>query len=140
SGDFEMVGGGTYIAGLMDSIPRLENIEQYTKMVKGKSTLRRLITASNQIIASCFEQEQEPEQIIDAAEKAIFSIAEDRARDGFVDVGSIAHKRLEEIEAMAGRAEMITGIPTGFSDLDKMTAGLQRSDLIIVAARPSMGK
>jgi replicative DNA helicase len=140
SGDFEMVGGGSYIAGLMDSIPRLENIEQYTKMVKGKATLRRLITASNQIIASCFEQEQEPDQIIDAAEKAIFSIAEDRARDGFVDVGSIAHARLEEIEAMAGRAEMITGIPTGFSDLDKMTAGLQRSDLVIVAARPSMGK
>ena len=140
SGDFEMVGGGTYIAGLMDAIPRLENIEQYTKMVKGKSTLRRLITTSNQIIASCFEQEMEPDQIIDAAEKAIFSIAEDRARDGFVDVGSIAHKRLEEIEAMAGRAEMITGIPTGFSDLDKMTAGLQRSDLVIVAARPSMGK
>lgn len=139
-GEFEQVGGGTYLAGLIDTIPRLENIEQYAKIVKDRSTLRRLIAASNQIIASCFEQEQDSSGIIDAAEKLIFSIAEDRMREGFTDVGSIAHKRLEEIESMAGRAEMITGVPTGFTDLDKMTAGLQRSDLIVLAARPSMGK
>src|SRR6185369_14313105 len=139
-GEFEHVGGGSYVAGLIDTIPRLENIEQYTKIVKDKATLRRLIAASNQIIASCFEQEQDTAQIIDQAEKQIFAIAEDRLREGFTDVGTIAHKRLEEIEAMAGRAEMITGVPTGFTDLDKMTAGLQRSDLVVVAARPSMGK
>ena len=139
-GEFEQVGGGSYVAGLIDTIPRLENIEQYTKIVKDKATLRRMIAASNQIIASCFEQEQDTAQIIDQAEKAIFAIAEDRMREGFTDVGTIAHKRLEEIEAMAGRAEMITGVPTGFTDLDKMTAGLQRSDLVVIAARPSMGK
>jgi replicative DNA helicase len=139
-GEFEQVGGGSYVAGLIDTIPRLENIEQYTKIVKDKATLRRLIATSNQIIASCFEQEQDTAQIIDHAEKSIFAIAEDRMREGFTDVGTIAHKRLEEIEAMAGRAEMITGVPTGFTDLDKMTAGLQRSDLVVVAARPSMGK
>jgi replicative DNA helicase len=139
-GEYEQVGGGTYLAGLIDSIPRLENIEQYTKIVKGKSTLRKLIAASNQIIASCFEQEHDPDTIIDAAEKSIFAIAEDRLREGFVDVATIAHKRLDEVQNMAGRAEMITGVPTGFTDLDKMTAGLQRSDLVIVAARPSMGK
>jgi replicative DNA helicase len=140
AGEYDQVGGRPYVAGLVDSIPRLENIEHYARIVKGKATLRRMIAASNQIIASCFEQEQEVESILDQAEKAIFAIAEDRMREGFTDVGSIAHKRLEEIESMAGRAEMITGVPTGFTDLDKMTAGLQRSDLVIVAARPSMGK
>ncbi len=140
AGEFEQVGGNSYLAALTDSIPRLENIDQYAKIVKGKSTLRRMIAASNQVIASCFEQDQEVDTILDQAEKSIFAIAEDRMRDGFMEVGSIAHKRLEEIEAMAGRAEMITGVPTGFTDLDKMTAGLQRSDLVIVAARPSMGK
>ncbi|HQR39412.1 MAG TPA: replicative DNA helicase [Blastocatellia bacterium] len=140
AGEFEQIGGGAFIAGLMDAMPRLENIEQYAKIVKGKSMMRKLIAASSQITASCFEQELDPEQIIDAAEKAIFSIAEDRMREGFTEVGAIAHKRLEEIEAMSGRTEMITGIPTGFTDLDKMTAGLQRSDLIVIAARPSMGK
>lgn len=139
-GEYEAIGGASYVAGLIDNIPRLENIEHYTKIVKGKSMMRRTIAAANQIIAACFEQADDPEQILDMAEKAIFAIAEDRARDGFVDVGTIAQKRLEEIEAMSGRAEMITGIPTGFSDLDKMTAGLQRSDLVILAARPSMGK
>lgn len=140
AGEFDQVGGNSYVTGLIDGIPRLENIEHYAKIVKGKSTLRKLIAASNQIIATCFEQDQDPETIIDLAEKSIFNIAEDRMREGFVDVGTVAHKRLEEIESMSGRAEMITGIPTGFTDLDKMTAGLQRSDLIVIAARPSMGK
>jgi replicative DNA helicase len=139
-GEFEAVGGAAYVAGLIDGVPRLENIEQYAKIVKGKAVLRRLISTSNQIIATAFEQEDEPDRIIDAAEKAIFAIAEDRMREGFVDVATVAHRRLEQIEAMAGRAEMITGVPTGFTDFDKMTAGLQRSDLVILAARPSVGK
>jgi replicative DNA helicase len=139
-GEFEVVGGSTYVAGLIDGVPRLENIEQYAKIVKGKAILRRLISTSNQIIATAFEQEEEPDRIVDAAEKAIFAIAEDRLREGFVDVATVAHRRLEQIEAMSGRAEMITGVPTGFTDFDKMTAGLQRSDLIVVAARPSVGK
>jgi replicative DNA helicase len=140
NGEFDAVGGVSYVASLMDSIPRLENIEQYAGIVKEKSMLRRLIAAGNQIIASAFEQQEPAPQIVDAAERLIFNIAEDRARDGFVDVGSVAHKRLEEIEAMGGRTEMITGVPTGFAELDKKTAGLQKSDLIILAARPSMGK
>lgn len=139
-GEFEQVGGGTYISGLIDTMPRLDNIESYARIVKKKSTLRKLISASNQIISSCFEQEDDADTILDSAEKAIFSIAEDRMREGFQDAGTIAHKRLEEIEAMAGRPEMITGVPTGYTDLDKMTAGFQRSDLVVVAARPSMGK
>jgi replicative DNA helicase len=130
-GEFEQVGGGTYISGLIDTMPRLDNIEQYARIVKKKSTLRKLISASNQIIASCFEQEEDADTILDTAEKQIFSIAEDRMREGFQDAGTIAHKRLEEIEAMSGRPEMITGVPTGFTDLDKLTAGFQRSDLVV---------
>ena len=139
-GEFEVVGGSTYVAGLIDGVPRLENIEHYAKIVKGKAILRRLISTSNQIIATAFEQEEEPDRIVDQAEKAIFAIAEDRLREGFVDVATVAHRRLEQIEAMSGRAEMITGVPTGFTDFDKMTAGLQRSDLVVIAARPSVGK
>jgi replicative DNA helicase len=140
AGDIDAVGGVAYVASLMDSIPRLENIEYYARMVKEMAMLRRLIAAGNQIIALAFEQQEPVPQIVDSAERLIFTIAEDRARDGFVDVGSVAHKRLEEIEAMGGRTEMITGVPTGFAELDKKTAGLQKSDLIILAARPSMGK
>jgi replicative DNA helicase len=102
--------------------------------------LRRLITASNQIIARAFDEEDDPDVIIDQAEQMIFQIAEDRVRQGFQYIGEVAQRRLEQIEQMAGRPEMITGVPTGFTDFDQMTSGLQRQDLIIIAARPSMGK
>ncbi|HKQ08935.1 MAG TPA: replicative DNA helicase [Blastocatellia bacterium] len=138
--EFEQVGGLTYIASLMDGVPRTDTIEHYAKIVKSKSQLRKLITASNQIIASCFDEEDDPEIIIDRAEALIFQIAEDRVRQGFQYIGEVAQRRLEQIEQMAGRPEMITGVPTGFTDFDQLTSGLQRQDLIIVAARPSMGK
>src|SRR5215813_4782036 len=138
--EFEQVGGHTYLASLIDGVPRTDTIEYYAKIVKAKSQLRKLITASNQIIASCFDEEDEPENIIDRAEALIFQIAEDRVRQGFQYIGEVAQRRLEQIEQMAGRPEMITGVPTGFTDFDQMTSGLQRQDLIIIAARPSMGK
>jgi replicative DNA helicase len=138
--EFEQVGGATYIASLIDGVPRTDTIEHYAKIVKAKSQLRKLITASNQIIASCFDEEDEPENIIDRAEALIFQIAEDRVRQGFQYIGEVAQRRLEQIEQMAGRPEMITGVPTGFTDFDQMTSGLQRQDLVIIAARPSMGK
>jgi replicative DNA helicase len=102
--------------------------------------LRKLITASNQIVALAFEEEDEPDIIIDKAEQMIFQIAEDRVRQGFQYVGDVAHRRLEHIEQMAGRPEMITGVPTGFTDFDRMTSGLQRQELIVIAGRPSTGK
>ncbi|MFL6213084.1 MAG: replicative DNA helicase [Blastocatellia bacterium] len=138
--EFEQVGGATYIASLIDGVPRTDTIEHYAKIVKAKSQLRKLITASNQIIASCFDEEDDPEIIIDRAEALIFQIAEDRVRQGFQYIGEVAQRRLEQIEQMAGRPEMITGVPTGFTDFDQMTSGLQRQDLVIIAARPSMGK
>ncbi|HVG19602.1 MAG TPA: replicative DNA helicase [Blastocatellia bacterium] len=138
--EFEQIGGATYIASLIDGVPRTDTIEHYAKIVKQKAMLRRLITASNQIIARAFDEEDDPDVIIDQAEQMIFQIAEDRVRQGFQYIGEVAQRRLEQIEQMAGRPEMITGVPTGFTDFDQMTSGLQRQDLVIIAARPSMGK
>ena len=138
--EFEQIGGATYIASLIDGVPRTDTIEPYAKLVKQKSMLRKLISASQQIVALAFEEEDDADVIIDKAEHMIFEIAEDRVRQGFQYIGDVAHRRLEQIEQMAGRPEMITGVPTGFTDFDRMTSGLQRQELIVVAARPSMGK
>lgn len=138
--EFEQIGGATYIASLIDGVPRTDTIEPYAKLVKQKSMLRKLITASQQIVSLAFEEEDDADVIIDKAEQMIFRIAEDRVRQGFQYIGDVAHRRLEQIEQMAGRPEMITGVPTGFTDFDRMTSGLQRQELIVIAARPSMGK
>lgn len=140
AGDLEIVGGPAYISALYDGIPRFSNIENYTHIVKGKSIMRRMITASNQIMSLCFDAEEEPEVLLDHAERMILAIAEDRIRQGFVPISEVAHKQLEYIEEIAGREQLITGIATGFRDLDYMTSGLQRGDMVIIAARPSMGK
>ena len=140
AGEFEQVGGATYIASLIDGVPRTDTIEHYAKIVKSKAMLRRMISASNQIIALCLDEEEETMTIVDKAEQMIFQIAEDRIRQGFQYIGDVAERRLEQIEQMAGRPEMITGVPTGFTDFDRLTSGLQRQDLVILAARPSMGK
>src|SRR5215467_745285 len=140
AGEFEQVGGATYIASLIDGVPRTDTIEHYAKIVKSKAMLRRMISASNQIIALCMDEEEETMTIVDKAEQMIFQIAEDRIRQGFQYIGDVAERRLEQIEQMAGRPEMITGVPTGFTDFDRLTSGLQRQDLVILAARPSMGK
>jgi replicative DNA helicase len=140
SGELELIGGPAYVASLFDGVPRFANIDNYTKIVKDKSILRRLITSSNQIMATCFDDEDEAEIILDNAERMILSIGEERIKQGFVPVSEVAKKQLEYIEEIAGREQLITGVATGFTDLDFMTSGLQRGDLIIIAARPSMGK
>jgi replicative DNA helicase len=140
AGELEQVGGPAYIAALFDGVPRFSNIENYVELVKGKSMLRRLITSANQIMAMSFDDEEAPEVILDKAESMILAIGEDRIKQGFVHVGDVAARQLTVIEETAGREQLITGIATGFADLDYMTSGLQRGDLIIIAARPSMGK
>ncbi|MBO0724255.1 MAG: replicative DNA helicase [Blastocatellia bacterium] len=140
AGELEKVGGPAYIAALFDGVPRFSNIENYVELVKGKSMLRRLITSANQIMAMAFDDEEEPEEILDRAESLILAIGEDRIKQGFVHIGDVATRQLTVIEETAGREQLITGLATGFSDLDYMTSGLQRGDLIIIAARPSMGK
>jgi replicative DNA helicase len=140
AGELEQVGGPAYIAALFDGVPRFSNIESYVELVKGKSMLRRLITSANQIMAMAFDDEDAPEEILDKAESLILAIGEDRIKQGFVHIGDVAARQLTVIEESAGREQLITGLATGFNDLDYMTSGLQRGDLIIIAARPSMGK
>ncbi|MCS6885268.1 MAG: replicative DNA helicase [Acidobacteriota bacterium] len=140
SGELEQIGGVAYLANLLDGAIRIANLEHYAKIIRGKSVLRRLISTANQIIYSCLDQEANPDEILDSAEQAIFQIAEDRIQTGFVSIAEVARKQLELVEQMAERPQMMTGIPTGFTDLDRLTNGLQPSDLIVIAARPSAGK
>jgi replicative DNA helicase len=136
----ESVGGISFITNLTYGLPHSTNIAHYAKVVRGKSMLRQLIKAANKITQEALEQEDEPEIILDHAEHAIFQLADERIRQGFVHVKPVAEQLLEKIQEMEGRAAVLTGLTTGFADLDKLTSGLQRQDLIIVAARPSMGK
>lgn len=136
----EAVGGISFITNLTYGLPHSTNIAHYAKVVRGKSMLRQLIKASNKITQEALEQEDEPEIILDHAEQAIFQLADARIRQGFVHVKPVAEQLLEKIQEMEGRAAVLTGLTTGFADLDRMTSGLQRQDLVIVAARPSMGK
>ena len=136
----ESVGGISFITNLTYGLPHSTNIAHYAKVVRGRSMLRQLIKAANKITQEALEQEDEPEIILDHAEQAIFVLADERIREGFVHVKPVAEQLLEKIQEMEGRAAVLTGLTTGFADLDKMTSGLQRQDLIIVAARPSMGK
>ena len=121
-------------------MPRSTNVEHYAQIIKEKATLRSLIFSANKILATAYEAEEDADVILDQAEHAIFAIADDKVRDGFVSMKHLAQSSLDTIEKLHSRKELITGVPTGFTDLDEMTSGLQPSDLIIVAARPSMGK
>src|SRR6476620_1938922 len=136
----ESVGGFTFITNLTYGLPHSTNIAHYAKVVRGKSMLRQLIKSANKITQEALAEEDEPEIILDHAEHAIFQLADERIRQGFMHVKPIAEALLEKIQEMEGRAAVLTGLTTGFSDLDKMTSGLQPADLIILAARPSMGK
>src|ERR1700674_4262287 len=140
SGDLDEVGGPAYITALVDGVPRSANVEHYAKIIKEKATLRSLIFSANKILAAAYEAEEEADVILDQAEHAIFAIADDQVRDGFVSLRDLSQSSLETIERLHARKELITGVPTGFTELDEITSGLQPSDLVIVAARPSMGK
>jgi replicative DNA helicase len=140
SGEIDDVGGPAYIAALVDGVPRSTNVGHYARIIKEKSTLRNLIYSANKILANAYQGEEDADVILDQAEHAIFAIADDRVRDGFVSLKDLAHSSLDTIEKLHARKELITGVPTGFTDLDAMTSGLQAADLVIVAARPSMGK
>ncbi len=140
SGQLDELGGASFISSLIDGVPRLTNIEDYARIVQEKSTLRNLIKRSTEIITSCYEQQDNVESILDDAESAIFNIAESKVRSGFLSVGELAKTSFKKIEAVASSRQMVTGIPTGFTDFDNLTSGMQSSDLIVLAARPSMGK
>jgi replicative DNA helicase len=139
-GDLDEVGGPAYVASLADGVPRATNVEYYSRIVKEKATLRNLIYAANKILTNAYEADQESDLILDEAESAIFAVAEDRLKAGFVPMRDLVKESFPKIELLFEQKKLITGVPTGFADLDEMTRGLQGGDLIIIAARPSMGK
>ena len=140
AGELDEIGGPAYITALVDGVPRSTNVEHYARIIKEKATLRNLIYSANKILTTAYEGGEDADVILDQAEHAIFAIADDKVRDGFVSLRDLAQASLETIEKLHAHKELITGVPTGFTDLDEMTSGLQPSDLIIIAARPSMGK
>lgn len=136
----EAVGGAAYLASLLDGVPRVASVEQWSRLIKEKAVLRNLIHASNRISQACYEAEDDAAAILDRAEAAIFEIAERRIRQGFVGIREIVKESFRTIDQLSQSRELVTGLTTGFADLDAKTSGLQRGDLVIVAARPAMGK
>lgn len=136
----ESVGGLSFITNLTYGLPHSTSVAHYADIVRGKSMLRQLIRKATKISQEAFEQEDEPEIILDRAEQSIFELADERIRQGFLHVGPVAEQLLERVQELEGRGVLLTGLTTGFRDINEITSGLQRADLIIVAARPSMGK
>jgi len=137
---FDSIGGATFLASLIDGVPRTDTIAPYAKIVRGKYILRSLVTTADLISNLALDADEEPEDLLEKAERFVYEIGDDLSNQHFKTVGELAHKRLIEVEQASEGHTYLTGIPTGFTDFDEMTAGLQRQDLIIIAARPSQGK
>jgi replicative DNA helicase len=136
----DAAGGASYITSLIDSVPTAANIEYYARIVKEKSILRQLIQTSTDIITESYQDRSDVESFLDEAERSIFQISENRVRPSFYPIRDIVKQSFKTLERLYEKKELVTGVPSGFKELDQMTAGFQPSDLIIVAGRPSMGK
>lgn len=136
----DSVGGTAYLASLVDNVPSAANAANYAKIVKEKAILRGLITSATEIIDSCYETSSEVDDILDKAEHSIFEISENKVRQDYFPIRDIVKDSFRSIEDLYSRQQLITGVPTGFEKIDDLTAGLQKSELIIIAGRPSMGK
>ncbi len=139
-GHLEEIGSASYLARLVDTVPLAVNAQHYAKIVHDKASLRRLIEKANAIVKRCFEERGNADDVIDFAESAIFEISEKKSQQAFYPLSKIILGNIETLEENQGNRSLVTGIPTGFSRLDNLTSGFQNSDLIILAARPSMGK
>jgi replicative DNA helicase len=140
TGDLDELGGASYLSSLMDGVPKSLNVEYYAQIIKEKALLRRLILSSAKIISSSYEQREDADQLLDEAQASIIEVAEQRIKPGFVPVGALTEPALDVIDSLRGRQDAVTGIPTGFRDLDGLTSGYHNSEFIVVAGRPSMGK
>ena len=136
----DAVGGLEYIAKLPDKVPTTANIEQYIRIVEEKSALRALLKTANELITLGYDESEEVEDILDTAERKIFDVIQRRNQKGYTPIKDILVESFTQLEQLYNQKQRITGVPTGFSDLDYLTAGLHKSDLVIVAARPAMGK
>ncbi|MEK7564928.1 MAG: replicative DNA helicase [Patescibacteria group bacterium] len=140
AGQLESVGGTSYLAGLVNSVPTASNVLHYAKIVRHKKILRDLLSASQDIARLGWQENQDIELVLDEAEKRIFSIAERSLKQDFMPIRSALEDAFERIDKLHKGDGALRGMPTGFTDLDHYLAGLQKSDLIVLAARPSLGK
>ncbi|WP_232370894.1 replicative DNA helicase [Desulfogranum marinum] len=136
----EKAGGAGYIASLTDIIPFTGTLVHHANIIRKKSVLRRLIQTTSEVAARCYDTQDDIETLVDEAEKTIFEIAQSKKGQGFQPMANIVPKAFDRITKLYDRQELITGVATGYDELDKMTAGFQSSDMIVLAARPSMGK
>jgi replicative DNA helicase len=139
-GELDGAGGKDYIGFLVDAVPTAANIEYHARIVREKAILRRLIEVSTTIVAEAFDGRATAQELLDEAESRIFQVAQQQTKDGFTRIKELLWPTMERIEALSKGGKSVTGVATGFTDLDEMTSGFQPADLIIVAARPSMGK
>jgi replicative DNA helicase len=141
-GQIERAGGAAYLAALTDGVPVGTSVavSEYSRIVKEKSILRRLINVSNNLIARCLEGTDDPDTLIDLAQSQVFDIAEQKVQSGFTNIRDIMRSSFGSIDELIQRGRSVTGVATGLDDLDKMTSGLQPGELVVVAARPSLGK
>src|SRR5271166_2851096 len=139
-GELESAGGAPYLASLADGMPKVSNIEHYARIVKEKALLRNLIHATHKIQQNAFEGEDGADAVLDNAESTIFALAEDRVKAGLIPIKDIVRDNFERLEKIFRENKSITGIPTGYVELDKLLTGRQPSELLILAARPSQGK
>jgi replicative DNA helicase len=136
----DQAGGVAYISSLIDAVPDIANVERYAKIVKEKSMLRRLIVMGNSVMRAALDAPSEPEEVLTIAEKSLYEIAEGTADKGFVALDRITRTNMQAIEQIHSAGKLLTGIPTGYDRFNEFTSGFQAQDLIILAARPSMGK
>jgi replicative DNA helicase len=137
----DSIGGAFYLAELANAVPSSANIEFHLKIIKEKAVARKLITTCTEIITSAYEQNKDSDELLDHAEKSIFEIGDSRIKKGFDSINPILHTTFERIEELFHSSGTgVTGIASGFKDLDQLTAGFQKSDFIVLAGRPSMGK
>lgn len=138
--ELDAIGGAAYLASIADSAPMAVNAVHYARIIKGKSSLRAMITSASAIIERCLRDRGDFEEIIDFAENSIFNISESKSKKGFSALPDLINKNIDMLEERQGSRGGLSGLTTGYSRLDSITSGLQKSDLIILAARPSMGK
>ncbi|MEK7598443.1 MAG: replicative DNA helicase, partial [Patescibacteria group bacterium] len=136
----EKIGGSSYLTGLVNSVPSSANVEHYAKVVQKKSTLRKLITVSSEIVELGYKEEEDVEKLLDTAEQKLFGVSQKYIKQDFVSIKSILETAFNRIDELHKGGNKLRGIPSGFPDLDNILAGFQKSDLIIIAARPSIGK
>jgi replicative DNA helicase len=139
-GQLDKIGGRVYLVDLVEQVASTGNVASYAKIILEKSVLRRLIATSNEILSSCYSVEMPADELLDRAEANIFNISESRLRQGFVPLKNLIDETMEKIDSMQVSEGGLSGMRTGFHDLDSATLGLHNGDLIVIAGRPSMGK